>query len=287
MNFWRTWLYVPANNEQRVEKALNSRADCVILDLEDAVSSQEKDRARGLAVQTLEGSPGKPVLIRINAYGSPWFASDLAALAAARMTAAFAGVRIPKVDNLSALSQAAQILGSEIPLHPLLESAQGISNLYEIASAQPSIASLSLGETDLKADLAMTLDVALDPIRVSIILACRSAGLVPPPASVFTHLDDDLGLTESTQRMKSMGFFGRSVIHPKQIATVNSVFTPTAKEVETASALLDEVTSFADTGISAFLRSDGTFVDPATVRQARDLLSLNRIIKTELEDNSP
>jgi len=68
---------------------------------------------------------------------------------------------------------------------------------------------------------------------------------------------------------------------------VNSVFTPTAKEVETASALLDEVTSFADTGISAFLRSDGTFVDPATVRQARDLLSLNRIIKTELEDNSP
>ncbi|MEZ7822381.1 MAG: CoA ester lyase [Candidatus Nanopelagicales bacterium] len=275
MSLWRTWLYVPAHNSGQVAKALASDADCVVLDLEDAVPGTEKDLARTSAIEVIQQEHFKPVLIRINAHNTPWHEADLAAVAAAdQIGPEFAGVRIPKAEDPAQIGHIAEILGPNISVHLLLESAVGLANLQQLA--QQRVNSIALGEADLTSDLAWTSDRALDPVRVQLTIAARAAHLPRPPASVFTNVTDIDGLIASTQHLKSLGFFGRSVIHPNQIAPVNRIFSPTRAEIDAAHELLQEVTKKRSENRVAFLRSDGSFIDPALIRQAHTILDLEQ-----------
>ncbi len=279
MSLWRTWLYVPAQNTDRVRKAFASDADCVILDLEDSVPAGDKEWARKIAMDVIAQESTKPVLIRINAIGTPWHEADLAAIArVGQLGSTFHGIRIPKAEDPAHIRKIAEETLPKIPVHLLIESALGVANLQQLSVAHPSVVSISLGEADLRADLAWTADCALDPIRIQTTIAARSANLMRPPASVFTHITDTQALIESTQHLKSMGFFGRSVIHPQQINAVNVIFTPTAQELDTARQLIAEVELQAEEGKVAFTRVDGSFIDPALVRQSHATLDLEKQI---------
>jgi len=275
VSLWRTWLYVPAHNSGQVAKALASDSDCVVLDLEDAVPDTEKDFARASAIEVIQRERFKPVLIRINAHNTPWHDADLAAVAAAdQIGPVFAGVRIPKAEDPAQISRVVETLGPNISVHLLLESALGLDNLQQLA--QERISSIALGEADLSSDLAWTSDCALDQVRVQLTIAARAARLPRPPASVFTNVTDIDGLTASTRHLKSLGFFGRSVIHPSQINPVNKIFSPTRQEIDAAHELLREVSKQRSENKVAFIRSDGSFIDPAPIRQAQGILDLEQ-----------
>ncbi|NBH09604.1 aldolase/citrate lyase family protein, partial [Amycolatopsis sp. SID8362] len=139
----RSWLYVPGDRPDRITKALNGPADAVIIDLEDAVAAAAKNEARRNALSALDG--GATAYVRINAPGTPAGEADIKAVRGA------AGVRVPKCEDPGEVRRVADALG--VPVYPVLESALGVENALDIATAHPLVAGISLGEADLAADL--------------------------------------------------------------------------------------------------------------------------------------
>lgn len=275
---WRSWLYVPGDREDRITKAISGEADCVIIDLEDAIPPAHKVKARQNAVVTVSSPQPKPVLVRINASATTWQQEDIAALKGAEH---LSGVRVPKAENAAQVVAIAEQL-PHTPLHLLIESAKGLQRSDDLALAHPNVASIALGEADLRADLGITDDAHLSYARGRVVASAAAAGLPAPPQSVFTHLDDEEGLRESTYRAKAAGFFGRTVIHPKQVTIVNEVFLPTNDEISDARTLIDSL----DDSTAALVLPDGRFIDPAIVRHAQRVLDLAARYGTHSGGNS-
>ncbi|MFJ2868467.1 HpcH/HpaI aldolase/citrate lyase family protein [Kitasatospora sp. NPDC087314] len=261
----RSWLYVPAHRIELLGKAMAGQTDAVVLDLEDAVPADAKRLARDQVVEALTENWPKPIWVRVNALDSPWGSADLAALAG---TAA-AGLRLPKVEDPDLVRAAA--VESGLTVHAIIESALGVENAYRIATAHAGVALLSLGEADLMADLRLGDTGALDWARQRIVNAARAAGLPSPPLAAWTDVADVTGLTADTLAGGKRGFFGRSVLHPKQVSVVNRIFTPDPDEVAAARArLADQVGRDA----AAWLDDRGRFVDAALLANARWLVDL-------------
>jgi citrate lyase subunit beta/citryl-CoA lyase len=263
----RSWLYVPGHRPELLPKAMAGDADAVILDLEDAVPAVAKDTARANTLAALAAAPAKPLWVRVNAIGSPWGDADLTALAGTSVD----GLRIPKVEDPHTLAAAADRAG--LPVHVTIESALGVERAFRLATAHPLVAVVSLGEADLMADLRVRDRRALDWARQRIVNADRAAGLPSPPHAVWTAVADLAGLEADTWAARDQGFFGRSVVHPKQVEIVNRVFTPDPAEVEQARALLDSLTTRPDAH-AAWLDERGRFVDPAVAAGARWVVDL-------------
>lgn len=260
----RTWLYVPADRAERITKALESDADAVILDLEDAVAPDAKDTARHHVRTTL--AAGHHVHVRVNALDGPHATDDIAVLASA--DTAPAGVRIPKCEDPNELARAADRL--KVAVHPILESALGVEHAYAIATAHPLVAGISLGEADLAADLRTTASDALAWPRSRVVVAARAAGLPSPAQSVWTAVRNLDGLRADTEQGRRAGFFGRSVIHPTQIPVVHEACRPDAEDVAWARSLVNTV---RETGDAAWVDSTGRFVDKAVMERAQWLLA--------------
>ncbi|SEP51217.1 HpcH/HpaI aldolase/citrate lyase family protein [Amycolatopsis saalfeldensis] len=264
-----TFLYTPADRPDRVRKALESTADVVLVDLEDAVAPAHKDEARANAVRLL-ASGTRPVQVRVNHPSTPWHEADLAALAGLPLTV---GARIPKTES----PQEILVLAAALPgraLHPLIESALGVERALEIATASPAIASISLGEADLRSDLQVDDEAALAWPRSRVIVAARAARLPPPAMSVYPNVRDLEGLAASCRAGRALGFRGRTAIHPVQLETIRSAFLPTPREVLRAKEVLDRVAGATAAGVGAIALADGTFLDVAMVEQARAVLTL-------------
>ncbi|MEU9025564.1 CoA ester lyase [Actinomadura sp. NPDC048394] len=265
----RTWLYVPGDRPDRIGKALNSGADAVILDLEDAVAPDAKDTARRTVASVL--AEGRPAYVRINAPGTPDGTADIGLLASA--PGALAGVRIPKCEDPDLLRRVADALG--VPVFPVLESALGVENALALATAHPLVAGISLGEADLSADLRVTVGDALAWPRSRVVVAARAAGLPSPPQSVWTAVRDLDGLRADTAAGHRAGFFGRSVIHPAQIPVVHEACAPDPADVAWARGLMDQLTERDGTaGAAAWIDSAGRFVDKAVVERAAWILAV-------------
>jgi citrate lyase subunit beta/citryl-CoA lyase len=262
----RSWLYVPAHRPDLLAKALAGPADAVVLDLEDAVPAEAKDTAREEAVRAAGRPRDKPLWARLNAVGSPWCTDDVAALSGVVLD----GVRLPKAGDPETVALLARRLG--LPLHLLLESALGVEQAFALARAHPCVVAVSLGEADLAADLGVRRPDALAWARQRVVVAARAAGLAAPVTSVWTDLADVDGLERDSRNARDQGFFGRSVIHPKQVAPVHRAFTPTDDEVAGARALLASLTAATGRGESAWVDEQGRFVDPAVVAGARRVL---------------
>lgn len=272
-DFFRSFLYVPGSKPEIVEKAFNSNADCIVIDLEDAVHSDKKVEARNFVVDFLSSTPKKPFLIRINDLKGQWGRQDLEAIALPGLT----GIRMPKVDSVETVNMAAKILdsaGSHAQIHLLIESAQGVTELSALATSHPRVAAISLGEADLLSDLRATNQEALKYCRNALIVASRAAGLRQPSQSVYANTKDLDGLRESTIEAKATGFFGRSVIHPSQIDVVNEVFTPTLQEYEKASELIDWYEKMQQSGESVMALPNGDMIDPANIHYAQSQVKL-------------
>ena len=274
----RSTLYVPATRPELYEKALASDADAVIVDLEDAVAPDRKAEGRATLVTLLGGTgggatarPTKPVYVRINALGTALAYADIEAGAGLP----FAGVRVPKVESAEQVRTVAGWLdGTGFELWCLIESAIGLERAFEIASAHPAVASISIGEVDLAASLRITGDAGLAYARGRCIAAARAAGLDSPMLSVYTHVKDADGLRASCIAGKALGFFGRNCIHPDQIVTVNEVFTPSEEDVMRAKEVLAVMAGAVETGAGALALPDGRFLDIAFIEQAKATLAL-------------
>ncbi|MGB3635347.1 MAG: CoA ester lyase, partial [Rubrobacteraceae bacterium] len=260
----RSYLYVPGNDRHRIEKALATDTDAIILDLEDAVAPNRKQEAREVVSEVLRAGPAKPIFVRVNAPGSEFIEQDIKMIAGPNL----AGIRLPKTESAEDVESVALVLegfGCAIKIQCLVESAIGLELAFEIARAHESITGMSLGEADLAADLGVQKSTHLTYARSKIVTASRAAGLPHPVQSVYTDVRDTEELRRSTEEGKSMGFIGRSAIHPAQIPIINEVFTPTDKEAEEAKELLERLDNESASGTGAFLLEDGRFVDRAVV----------------------
>lgn len=259
-----TWLYVPGNRPDRFDKAAASGADVVVLDLEDAVAAADKDAARRAVVDHLaiaRTGPARHVRINSGERGL----GDLAAIAD---LPGLSGIRVPKIESIEEIETLAIHLPESIPIWALIESAAGVARIESIA-AHERIAGIALGEQDLAKELSITSPAAFDHIRLRAVLAAATAGIAPVAMSVYPNVRDEHGLAESTRHGRALGMFGRSVIHPRQIAPVRSAFTPAPDEVRRAR----EVVEAADSGGATAL-PDGRFIDAPILYQARRILDL-------------
>ena len=264
-----TLLYVPADRPDRLAKALASAADVVLVDLEDAVAPSHKDEARGHAVAALRDVGERPVQVRINHASTPWHDADLAALAALPVAV---GARVPKVESPEQVRAVAEVLPGRA-LHLLVESALGVERAFNIATASPQVASVGLGEADLRSDLRVD-DAGLAWARGRVVVAARAAGLPSPVMSAYPNVRDLDGLAESCRTGRELGFCGRTAIHPAQLDVIRHAFLPTQDEVAAAAHVVARVEGAAEAGVGALALADGTFLDVAMVERARAVLAL-------------
>jgi len=259
-----TWLYVPADRPERVVKAVSSRAHAVIVDLEDAVASGAKEPARA-GLESLLATPfAKVVHVRVNGLATPWGPDDIAAVGG---LGGVVGLHLPKVETPDDVADALALVGTApLRVHCLIESALGVENAFAIASV-PDVRSISLGESDLRAETGATED-GLDWARSRVINAAVAAGLPRPPQSVYPHVRDLDGLARSCARGRDLGHLGRAAIHPDQLEVIERAYLPDEDEVARAR----DVVAASDRGAVAL--PDGRFVDEAIVRSARVVVAI-------------
>jgi citrate lyase subunit beta / citryl-CoA lyase len=262
-----TLLYAPGDQPDRVAEALASAADVVIVDLEDPVRPDAKAAARDNLGSLLDGvDPSQGLQVRINALTTPWVDEDLAAVSALPPGV---GVRIPKCEDPLAVDDLDRRLGRR-PLHLLVESALGVEMAYALTQCA-GVASIGLGEADLRADLGVTENGGLLYARSRVITAAAAAGLPAPHMSVYPNVADLDGLRRSCEVGRRLGFLGRAAIHPKQLPVITEVYRPSEDDIARAR----ELVAAADASESgAVLTADGRFVDEAVLRQARRTLAL-------------
>ena len=272
---FRSYLYAPGNDPRKIEKALASEADAVVLDLEDAVAPNRKEEARESVSEVLRSRPAKPVFVRVNAPGSALAEEDIGAISGPHLS----GLRLPKTESAEAVRGVAErleTLGCEAGIQCLIESALGLELAPEISRSHGRVVGIGLGEADLAADLGVRDEAGLLYARSRVVATARAAGLPGPVQSVYTNVRNTDGLRQSTEAGKKLGFLGRSAIHPAQIPAINEVFTPTEEEVAEAEGLLARLEESAGKGTGAFVLEDGRFVDKAVVESARLTLALAR-----------
>lgn len=228
---YRSVLYIPASRERALEKARDLPADAIIFDLEDAVSPEEKVRAREVLAEALGSDYGpRARIVRVNGLGTEWVEGDLAAFADHPGVDA---VLVPKVNSGADLDQVAAEV--QAPLWAMLETAKGCLNAATIA-AHPRLEGMVMGTNDL----AKELGARFRPDRLSLmaalgtcVLAARAEGCVIVDG-VFNAFKDEAGLRAECEQGRDMGFDGKTLIHPAQLAVANAVFAPSAEEVALA-----------------------------------------------------
>jgi citrate lyase subunit beta/citryl-CoA lyase len=265
----RSFLFVPGNRPERFEKAVRAGADAVILDLEDAVPLDGKDAARDAiraqwpALVALR----LPLLVRLNAEGSPAFEADVAAAAA---LPGLAGVVLPKAESAAALVHLHERLPG-VALVPLIESAAGWDAVKAIAAA-PGVLRLAVGHIDFMADTGISCDEQeseLLPLRFAVAMATRLASLAPAIDGVTVQTGDEERLRTDTLRARRLGYGGKLCIHPKQPALVHAAFAPSGQELAWARRVIE---ADAQAG-GAAVQLDGRMVDAPVVLQARRTLA--------------
>lgn len=263
-----TALYVPGDRPDRFDKAVASGADVVILDLQDAVAPSRKAMARSHVVEWLTAAPtgGASVLsrsgrlqVRINHPDSAWGLDDLAAL-----PDDIAAIRLPRVESPGDVD--AVTVGGSHSVHALIETAVGLEALGDVAR-HPRIVSVGLGEADLAADLGLGDEAALTWARSRVVVAARAAGLPAPMMSAYTSTTDLEGLATSCALGRTLGLWGRTAIHPRQLPVISAAFRSTAQELEWA----DRVLASLSDAVGVAVLDDGSMIDEAMANRARVL----------------
>ena len=259
----RTYLFVPGNRPERFAKALASGADAVVLDLEDAVAASGKDAARAAVAHALSGDASR-VIVRINDASTPWYAADVAMLAAARALA----VMLPKAEGAADIERLRAVC-TDIAVLALVESARGVLAAETLAAA-PGVQRLVFGTIDFALDLDLSGDpVGLDHAASRLALASRAAGIAPPVAGVTTSIDDEALLLADLARARAHGFAAKLCIHPKQIAPIHAALAPSATEL----AWAERVLAAAAAAGGGAVQLDGRMIDKPVIERARRILA--------------
>lgn len=258
------YLFVPADRPERIAKARASGADAVIVDLEDAVAPEAKVRAREALAALLDEAA--PLVVRINAAGTPWFDDDLELC----RHPGVAAIMLPKAEGIDAVCTVVETTYQDVL--PIIESARGLHEMDSIARV-PGVIRLAFGSVDLALDLGIECapdgtEIELLAFRSQLVLTSRLAGLAAPVDGVSTAIDDLQRLQADTERSRRLGFGAKLCIHPKQLATVQAVFTPSPERLDWARRVCK---AFETAGGSA-VAVDGQMVDLPVVQRARAVL---------------
>ena len=266
----KTWLFVPGNEPDKLQKALNNSADVVIVDWEDAVAPNQKELARQVTHDILTTLKSKSrIVLRINSFTTEAYTQDIEAMDDLPISA----VMLAKVSEPEEVQELAEI---GYPVIPLIESALAIENAYQIAKAHPMVERLVLGTMDLMADLGAQWEPdgpSLHYLRSRILVAGQAAGLVGSIDGVYPLLNDLSGLHQEATTARKMGFAGKLIIHPRQIEVVHQVFSPTQEEIEEALNTIATFDEAVAAGRSA-IRIGERMVDPPMVIWAQNTLRL-------------
>lgn len=279
----RTMLSVPGNRENMIEKARDLPADAIVLDLEDSVPVAEKANARAMARDAIAGQvlAGQRVFVRINSLASGLLEQDLEAV----VIPGLAGINLPKpgsADDMRKVDAIIDRLETErdiekghVRLTPWVETARGLINAFEIASASPRIVGIIFGAEDFTLDTGMQRTEAGDELlypRTMVVIAARAAEVIAIDTPYNDFRDED-GLIRETTLARQLGFQGKYVIHPSQIEPVNQAFRPSPEEVAEARRVVEafdeaEAQGFASTSV------DGKMIDTPIASRARRLLTV-------------
>jgi (3S)-malyl-CoA thioesterase len=267
----RSVLYIPASKERALEKARDLATDAIIFDLEDAVSPEEKDRARDLLAAELTDQDfgARLRIVRVNGLDTAWGAADLAAFAAHPGADA---VLVPKVNGPDGLDAVAALVPVK-PLWAMLETAQGCLNAAAIA-AHPRLEGMVLGTNDLAKELGARFRADRLPLMAGLgacVLAARASGKVVVDG-VYNAFKDEAGLRAECEQGRDMGFDGKTLIHPAQLAIANEVFAPSDEEVTLARRMIEAYREARAKGQGVAVL-DGRIVENMHVETAATLLA--------------
>jgi citrate lyase subunit beta/citryl-CoA lyase len=272
----RSWLFVPADSERKIAKALESEADAIIFDLEDSVAPQQKAAARDILKGLPARSGGPQWWVRINPIGSEHHKEDLELIGLADLH----GIVLPKAEGGWDVVQLAHRTGS-IPVHAIVtETPASLFAMLSYRDPSLPLAAMSWGAEDLSAALGASSKYDSDgqlsftyKMARSLCLAGAVAAGVQPVDGVFADFRDEDGLRSEAQAAAREGFTGKLAIHPAQVPVINAAFTPSPEEVRHAEEIVAAFEAHPDAGV---LSVGGKMVDRPHVVQARRVLERAR-----------
>jgi citrate lyase subunit beta/citryl-CoA lyase len=296
---FRSILFVPATKPEWFRKAVESGADAVVIDLEDAVPEREKNSARRAVEPGIDeiAAAGRGVFVRINPLTSTHWLEDLRSCVRPGLT----GIAVPKASSdadvmciahvLDALESAAAIPLQTIDVQPLLETAAGIAAARTILAASPRVRSY-FGGSARDGDMNRDLGSRWRPdgretlfIRSALLLAGRAAGVPFPISGTWTEIADHDGLARLAAESRDLGYVGMYVIHPGHVKVVNDIFTPSESDIARYRAILDTYAAAERAGLGS-VTLDGSMIDSAMVERAQAVLRLAEQIGADVAGRS-
>ncbi|WP_175691397.1 HpcH/HpaI aldolase/citrate lyase family protein [Burkholderia anthina] len=268
----RSFLFVPATRPERFAKALDSAADCIVIDLEDAVAMDAKDAARAQLAQhlpLLTPEQRARTVVRVNAVGTPWHDADIALLRDWAPQGVV--VMLPKAEDADALRRVAQQLGDAARIVALIESLAGLDAADALAR-DPQVVRLAFGHLDFQLDLGMRASAEEPELafaRNALVAASRRARLPAPIDGVTVRTDDAERLAADARRARAFGFGGKLCIHPAQVAGVNDALGYSDDEHAWARRVIDEAAKHG----GAVFNLDGRMVDLPVIRAAEAIVA--------------
>jgi citrate lyase subunit beta/citryl-CoA lyase len=282
----RSMLYIPGNNPAMLQNGGVYGADCILLDLEDAVALNQKDAARILVRNMLKTVDyyNCEISVRVNHISTPFGLADLKEIVPLQPDA----IRFPKTETIEELAELIKIIEEiedknnlphdKMKIHAMIETAIGVQNVCQIASFSKRVDAITIGGQDLTADMGIekTKDNAgIDYAKKQIVMAAKATG-IDAIDTVFADIDDEEGLKEETLYAKKIGFTGKAVINPRQIDIVNDAFMPTEEEIRKASKIYKAWIKAKSEGLGVFA-IDGKMVDAPVVARAERVLEIANI----------
>lgn len=271
MRPFRSVLYIPGSKDRALDKARGLPVDAIIFDLEDAVSPDAKVEARGTLKTALEqgGYGNRYKIIRINGLDTEWGAQDIAALRDAPADA----ILVPKVDSAADIDAVQSLLGNDTPIWAMIETPAGVLNANEIA-AHPALEGFVAGTNDLAKELNCRTRPDRLPMQMSLqmmLLAARGHDVVAVDG-VYNQFKDEEGLHAECEQGRDLGFDGKTLIHPAQIAVTNECFAPSEAELDLARRQIDAFEEVEKTGQGVAV-VDGKIVENLHVVTAKKTLA--------------
>lgn len=273
-------------------KAYESGADAVIFDLEDSVPLAAKAEARALVAQAIDraaASKGPLVTVRVNAAATGLLDKDLDAIVRPGLHAVF----LPKAEHVEEVQRSAALLdrleasrniaSGTVEIIPMLESALGVYRCFELLRASPRVATSCIGSAqdgDLQTDLGCDWSIEGTELlyaRSKVVLDTRAAGKASPLDGVFSNLNDEDGFIRDSRLSARLGYVGRTVIHPKQIAPARAAYAVPKDEVQYYERVVREFEAVEKTGAAAAITVDGKLVDYAMYSRAKAVLELAKL----------
>ena len=272
----RSWLFVPADSEKKIAKALDSKADAIIFDLEDSVVPRQKATARDMLKQLPRRSNGPEWWVRVNPLGSEFHKDDLTLIGSAYVH----GIVLPKAESGADVIQLAHRTGN-IPIHAIVtETAASLFGLLSYRVPNSPLVAMSWGAEDLSAVLGASSKYDADgslsftyKLARSLCLVGAAAAGVQPVDGVFADFKDEEGLRAEAEASRREGFTGKLAIHPAQVAVINAAFTPSEDDIRHAEEIVAAFEAHPDAGV---LSVGGRMVDRPHLTQARRVLERAR-----------